>query len=118
MLVMSSMRRWRILALCFAAMVILLSPAVWAQGLEEAKAQGYIGERVDGYLGIVDAGAPSYVPVLVDQINSERQQSYAGIAQKQGVETPVVAQIAGEKLIARAKPGDYVLGADGVWRQK
>jgi hypothetical protein len=29
-----------------------------------------------------------------------------------------VAQIAGEKLINRAGSGEYVMGADGQWKQK
>ena len=55
---------------------------------------------------------------LVDQINAERQAKYADIAQKQGAPVAAVAQIAGTKLIERAGPGEYVMGADGQWQRK
>jgi uncharacterized protein YdbL (DUF1318 family) len=86
--------------------------------LEDAKAQGLVGERIDGYVGVVDSGAPGSVKNLVNQINAEREAKYAEIAKKQGAPIEAVAQIAGKKLIERAGPGEYVMGADGSWRQK
>ena len=86
--------------------------------LEDAKAAGLVGERIDGYLGVVDSGAPADVRRLVDQINAERQAKYAEIAERQGAPAKAVALIAGEKLIGRAGSGEYVMGADGQWRRK
>jgi uncharacterized protein len=86
--------------------------------LEDAKAAGLVGERIDGYLGLVDSGAPADVKRLIEQINAEREAKYTEIAQKQGVPVKAVAQIAGEKLIGRAGGGEYVKGADGQWRRK
>ena len=91
---------------------------VLAGPLEDAKAAGLVGERIDGYLGVVDSGAPGDVKRLVDQINAERETKYTEIAKKQGVPVKAVAQIAGEKLIGRAGGGEYVMGADGSWRRK
>jgi uncharacterized protein YdbL (DUF1318 family) len=89
-----------------------------AGALEDAKADGLVGERIDGYLGVVDSGAPGSVRSMVDQINAERAAKYAEIAKKQGAPVAAVAQIAGKKLIERAPGGEYVMGADGTWRQK
>ena len=86
--------------------------------LEDAKVQGLVGERIDGYLGVVDSGVPGSVRSLVDQINAERQAKYAQIAKKQGAPLAAVAQIAGKKLIERAPSGEYVMGADGSWQRK
>ena len=86
--------------------------------LEDAKAAGLVGERIDGYLGVVESGAPGDVKRLIEQVNAERESKYAEIAKKQGVPVKAVAQIAGEKLINRAGGGEYVMGADGQWRQK
>ena len=94
------------------------SGAAQAGPLEDAKASGLVGERVDGYLGLVDSGAPADVKRLVEQINAEREAKYAEIAQKQGVPVKAVAQIAGEKLVNRAGSGEYVMGANGQWRHK
>jgi uncharacterized protein YdbL (DUF1318 family) len=89
-----------------------------AQSLDEAKAAGQVGERIDGYVGVVDASTPGDVRAMVDQVNAERRQKYAEIAAERGTSVEAVAQIAGQKLIARAPGGQYVLGADGEWRQK
>ena len=86
--------------------------------LEDAKAEGLVGERIDGYLGVVDSGAPGSVRSLVNQINAEREARYAQIAQKQGAPVAAVAQIAGTKLIERAPKGEYVMGAEGRWQRK
>ena len=59
-----------------------------------------MGERIDGYLGVVDSGAPAEVKRLVEQINAERQAKYAEIAKQQGAPVQAVAQIAGEKLVS------------------
>ena len=101
-----------LLLLCLTAL-----PAA-AQSLDEAKADGQVGERIDGYVGVVDANASGEVRALVDQVNAERKEKYAEIAAERGTSIQAVAQIAGQKLIARAPGGQYVLGANGQWRQK
>ena len=108
------------LLLRIGAMLLLLCAALpaAAQSLDQAKAAGQVGERIDGYVGVVDANAPGSVRSLVDQINAERQAKYAEIAAERGIPVQAVAQIAGEKLIERAPGGQFVLGADGQWRQK
>jgi hypothetical protein len=108
------------LMLRIGAMLLLLGIALpaAAQSLDQAKAAGQVGERIDGYVGVVDANAPADVRALVDQVNAERQAKYAEIAAERGASVQAVAQIAGEKLIERAPGGQYVLGANGQWRQK
>ena len=108
-------------AVRIAAILITLGQftlPVAAQSLDAAKAAGQIGERIDGYVGVVDASTPGDVRAMVDQVNAERRQKYAEIAAERGTSVEAVAQIAGQKLIARAPGGQYVLGADGEWRQK
>ena len=107
----------RICAIVLLAAVLGSGPAL-AGPLDDAKSAGLVGERIDGYLGVVDSGAPADVKRLVEQINADRQAKYAEIAQKQGAPVQAVAQIAGEKLIQRAGSGEYVMGADGQWRRK
>jgi uncharacterized protein len=111
--------RWmaQIGAIALLAAGLGVGPAQ-AGALEDAKAQGLVGERIDGYLGVVDSGAPGSVRSMVDEINAEREAKYAEIAQKQGAPVAAVAQIAGRKLIQRAPAGEYVMGADGQWQRK
>ena len=101
-----------------AVLFMLTALPAAAQSLDGAKAAGQVGERIDGYVGVVDASTPGDVRAMVDQVNAERRQKYAEIAAERGTSVEAVAQIAGQKLIARAPGGQYVLGADGEWRQK
>jgi uncharacterized protein len=111
--------RWmvRIGAIVMLVAGLGIGPAQ-AGPLEDAKAEGLVGERIDGYVGVVDSGAPGSVKSLVDQINAEREAKYAEIAKKQGAPVAAVAQIAGTKLIQRAPKGEYVMGANGQWQKK
>jgi uncharacterized protein YdbL (DUF1318 family) len=107
----------RIGAILVLALGLSCGPAQ-AGPLEDAKAAGLVGERIDGYLGVVDSSAPASVKNLVNQINAEREAKYAQIAKKQGAPVAAVAQIAGKKLIERAGSGEYVMGAGGKWQRK
>ena len=107
----------RFAAIALLSLGLLATPAL-AASLDQAKAAGQVGERIDGYVGVVDANAPADVRALVDQINAERQAKYKEIADKQGAPVAAVAQIAGKKLLERTPAGEYILGADGQWRKK
>ncbi len=99
----------------FVAAAVVLAPAAIAGPLDAPKAAGQIGERWDGYLGLVDANAPASVRQLVERTNREREARYAEIAARRGVATADVAAIAGEKLVNEAPPGQFVMGPDGRW---
>lgn len=89
-----------------------------ALDLDGAKAQGWIGERRDGYVGLVDAGAPAEARALVDQVNAERRAAYDGVARQNGVPREQVEALAGQKLIGRADAGSFVMDAAGRWIRK
>lgn len=108
----------RFLSLLIVLLALGLAPAAEAQSLDQAKAQGLVGERLDGYVGLVDAGAPAAVRQLVEQVNRQRRAEYERIARERGVALEVVAQLVGEQQIQRARSGTYVMGPDGRWRQK
>ena len=75
------------LTLRIGAVLLLLCAALpaAAQSLDQAKAAGQVGERIDGYVGVVDANAPGDIRALVDQVNAERQAKYAEIAAERGI---------------------------------
>jgi uncharacterized protein len=101
-----------------ASPLALLARHAFAQDLASAKRDGLLGERIDGLVGVVRADTPQEIRALADDINRRRRQEYARIAEREGVAVEAVAQLAGEKLIDRAGSGEWVLGADGNWRQK
>ena len=90
----------------------------WAQTmtLQDAKSSGLVGERQDGYIGIVK-DAPG-VAVLVNDINLQRRQLYRDIARKNNIPLNTVERLAADKAINRTPTGEYVQDTTGNWVQK
>jgi uncharacterized protein YdbL (DUF1318 family) len=105
------------LALVLGVALAATAPAV-DMSLERAKDEGLVGERADGYVGIVVPQTNSLVQAMVGQVNQKRRAAYAEIAKKNGTSVESVALLAGEKLIERAAKGEWVTDAQGNWRQK
>lgn len=104
-------------AIVAGAIALASPPFAFALDLATAKANGWVGERRDGYLGMVD-GAPQEVRSLIDTINQERRDAYNGVAASNGVPLNQVEALAGQKLIDRAAPGTYIMDAAGRWIRK
>ena len=104
-------------AMTVAAVVMATGMAVAALNVDAAKQQGLVGERADGTLGIV-AGATPEISALVTTTNQERMERYQAIAAKNGTGLSQVQALAGKKLIAGAKAGEFIQGADGSWLRK
>ncbi len=83
--------------------------------VDAAKTQGLVGERIDGYLGLVTDNTPANVQTAVNEINISRKSYYTKFARAKGVEVAVVARLSGEKLIAKAKSGEKTMGENGMW---
>lgn len=108
-----------VLAAALAAVLTAAGAApARALDLETAKARGWIGERRDGYVGLVDAAAPAEARALVDQVNAERRAGYQSVAAQNNVPRDQVEALAGQKLIARAAAGSFVMDAAGRWIRK
>lgn len=105
----------------FALLLVLLlmgsAFGAMAQSLtvEKAKQQGIVGETLSGYLAPIQADRKTLA--FVEHINVARQQKYQEIADQNGISLASVAQIAGQKLIARAVSGEYVQGINGQWQR-
>jgi len=97
---------------------LLISGSALAMDLSTAKDQGYVGEQINGYLGLVNASAPADVKALVQDINSKRKAHYQSIATRNGVSVSEVAKLTARKVIDKAQSGHYVQGADGQWTKR
>ncbi len=97
-------------------LVLFALPAA-AQSLDQAKSAGQVGELPNGYLAPVGS-QPAAIQRLVDDINLKRREQYRQIAAKNGTSLAAVEKVVGEKLQARAGPGEYIADAGGNWRQK
>jgi uncharacterized protein YdbL (DUF1318 family) len=102
----------------FAALLLVgLSGGVLAADLDQAKRDGIVGERADGYLGLVPASVPADVRELVEDVNGRRRAEYERIATQNGIERAQVEALAGRKAIERTAAGGWVF-SNGGWRQK
>jgi uncharacterized protein YdbL (DUF1318 family) len=88
--------------------------------IEQAKAQGIIGEQYDGYLGIAEPGrASAEVRRKVDATNAGRLAEYTRISQKSGDPVATVAAAMAEKLFANAASGEVLKpGPTDAWTRK
>ena len=96
----------------------MLVVQAWGQSLAEAKEAGWVGERPDGYLGLVKSDTPEDIKNLVQDINGKRREKYLEIAKKNGTKLEAIQVIVGAKLIKRARPSDYIMNSAGKWIKK
>ncbi|EAM5394843.1 DUF1318 domain-containing protein [Salmonella enterica] len=94
----------------------LLTPSVWALTLDEARTQGRVWETLNGYLVALKNDAETQKLVL--DINHARRASYQQLADSNHLPVDEVAKMAGQKLVERARPGEYVQGINGKWMRK
>lgn len=105
-------------ALAVVAVLCAVAAPAFAVSLEEAKSQGLVGERLDGYLGLVAANPPAAVRDLVAEINRKRRQEYHEIAKRNQTSLDAVQVLAGKKAIEKTAPGRYVQLPSGEWTRK
>jgi hypothetical protein len=97
--------------------LLLFAPIAGAGEIGDAKAAGQVAEGPDGFVHVVDHGATD-VQALVKDVNAKRKARYNEIAKSQGAPLAAVAAQAGEKLLNRVPPGQYVMDAQGNFRKK
>ncbi|EMB4322399.1 YdbL family protein [Pluralibacter gergoviae] len=102
--------------IAIAALLALVCQSAQALTLEQARAEGRVGETLSGYLAPVAQDADTQA--LVARINAARSASYQQLASQNNVPVNEVAKMAGQKLVARAQPGEYVRGLNGQWLKK
>ena len=84
---------------------------------QAARSAGQVGEKMDGYLGVVGS-QPASVQQLASDINIKRRENYAQKAQEQKVTLQEYAFTQGCILIARTAPGEKYQAPDGSWQTR
>jgi uncharacterized protein YdbL (DUF1318 family) len=82
-----------------------------------ARAAGEIGEKPDGYIGVVGAASPDLRRVVED-VNIKRRAVYAERAQAQHATVEEYAFTSGCKLIAQTQPGEKYMTPTGGWQTR
>jgi uncharacterized protein YdbL (DUF1318 family) len=99
-------------------LLLLASPAAaQSPAVDAAIAAGQVGERYDGYLGVVSAVSPS-LRAQVARINIERRSIYSNFATSRRVSPQDVGITAGCQLLGRVGVGQAYLLSDGSWRRR
>ncbi|TFH71719.1 DUF1318 domain-containing protein [Gammaproteobacteria bacterium LSUCC0112] len=98
--------------------MLITLPAALAQSLDEAKATGLIGEKRDGYIGLVQGSAPPAVISLVEDVNRQRRVRYEQIARENNIGIEQVAQLAFNKAVEATRSGHFLEDANGRWVRK
>ncbi len=109
-----------LISFVLAAGLILTAPAVSAGDpqIDAAKAQGIVGERIDGYLALTVLEADPALKRKVADINARRRALYARLAERSGATVEQVARVTGEKQLANAAPGQKIMDDTGRWTEK
>ena len=82
-----------------------------------ARAAGQVGEKIDGYLGVVGAGTPA-LQAIVNDINIKRRALYAEKAQAANATLDEYALTAGCQAILATVPGEKYQAPDGSWQTR
>ncbi len=82
-----------------------------------ARAAGTVGEKIDGYLGIVGSGDAA-LQAVVNDINIKRRALYSQRAQAANATLDEYALTAGCQAIMATRPGEKYQAPDGSWQTR
>lgn len=95
---------------------VTLAGQAFALDLSGARAQGIVGEKLDGYVAVVKPSAEAQA--LVNDINTRRRAEYDQISRQNSQPVSVVGKVAAETIINGLPSGSLYQGADGSWKTK
>ncbi len=82
-----------------------------------ARAAGQVGEKMDGYLGVVGSETPE-LKRIVNDINIKRRAVYSERAKANNATLEEYALTAGCQAILATKPGEKYQAPDGSWQTR
>lgn len=113
------MKRTTKLIATLLAAASLASPALAQRdpAYAAARASGQVGEKIDGYLGIVGGGTPA-LQAIVNDINIKRRAVYSDKAKAANATLDEYALTAGCQAILATRPGEKYQAPDGSWQTR
>ncbi len=113
------MRIFTSVLIFLAAYLMLTFTAIAEPQLDAAKQAGQIGERFDGYVGLVNAsGASGEIKRYVDDVNARRREVYTRLSQDTGQSMASIARKTAEKQFQSAQSGEFLMSDEGRWQAK
>ncbi|HEX3422504.1 MAG TPA: YdbL family protein [Sphingomicrobium sp.] len=83
----------------------------------QAIGMGQVGERYDGYMGILGTVSPQ-VRREVSAINIRRRNLYLQLSARRNVTADLVGMATGCQLLSKLAAGEPYMLNDGVWRRR
>jgi uncharacterized protein len=118
---MNALKNPRLLiAAAVAGVALAGAGAAWAQrdpAYAAARADGVVGEKMDGYLGSVTTPTASQ-RAMVDDLNIKRRAVYSEKASAAGATVEDYAFTSGCRLIAQTAVGEKYQAPDSTWRTR
>ena len=94
-----------------------LSGGAFAQDFAAAKAQGLLGEKMDGYVAVIGSGSAE-LRNLANDTNIKRKAVYAEQAKAERATVEEYAFTSGCLLISQTKPGMKYEAPGGAWETR
>ena len=107
----------KIIGVGAAALAVSAPAMAQTSDYKAAKAAGLVGERVDGYIGVVGEATPE-LQDIVDDINIKRRAVFQKKATENDATLEAYAFTVGCQTIARTKPGEKYQAPDGTWKPR
>ena len=109
----------RKILIALAAASMLAAPAIAQRdpAYDAARSAGQVGEKMDGYIGVVGGSTPA-LQRIVDDINIKRRAVYAEKARAANATLEEYALTAGCLAIARTAAGEKYQAPDGSWQTR
>lgn len=106
----------RILVASLFVAGLFAATQAFALDLSQARAQGLVGEKLDGYVGAVSATPES--SAVVSDVNVRRRAEYEKISKANGQPVSVVGKVAAERIISGLPAGSFYQAPNGSWVKK
>ena len=108
------------IGLLLTASLILLpaGDVARADALDDARAQGAVGERFDGFAAIRDPSASPGTRKLIEDINAKRRKLYSQVSTREGTTIEAVGRIYAREIVEIVPSGTWILRENGQWVRK
>lgn len=85
--------------------------------VDALKDRGVIGENNRGFVEVRGTAAAADHRIVADE-NADRQTVYAAIAAQSKESAEAVGRTRAQKIVAAARPGQWIQDAGGAWKKK
>lgn len=100
------------------ALLLVCLVAFADMALDDAKAQGLVGEDATGYLAAVVDSPSREIRALISTVNEKRLAEYERIAQANNIQVDAVEKLAARKAFDKTAPGHFIRLPGSSWQRK